>query len=599
MKATIRKSVRAKITMAAALAAIVSTIAVGGCGGDDDDKPAAAAPACTAGAKECLDPTLARVCPQDASGWLVQRCASDERCENGVCIADVAVTPCDRFAGTCVDGKTALRCRDNLQGYETVTCPNGTACQGAGLCAGACVVGTSTCTNSLRSVTTCVDGRGPSTTVCGPDEVCVTTSSPTAPVTTAACKASECHPTGCNQVCGNKLDPAADQTKFNSSCTATPEGYKWQITACVGYQTCSGGCGSTCSSACVPGTMRCSGDRLGTQTCGADGKWEAATTPCNASVTEAALFCMSRLDDPSKVVCGDPICAAGHRGTCEGGNLRACGNDGKLAAAAPCLAGSCVATSSTPVGGVQPGNCQAECRAGDERCQGSGYQTCGANGRWGNITQCPAAADGGISCRSYTNAQGRPAKLCNASCTPGTRRCTGAVVSTGTAAIQECDATGEWGAATNCTVGTCRNNFAGAVGAACVAECVPGETLCVGSPAAVGSIVVRDSFATCTAQGVAGTATACTAGQYCRKGRSGSAIVVAGNACIECVGGQVPGGNEIGQVDRRCADATGDAGNSTHILSCSDANTWTGPLTSCESAGRFCTNSGGAGVACF
>lgn len=600
MNANITNKVRAGITIAAGLA-LALTMAPG-CGGDDEKKAQAPPPACTPGAKECLDPSLARVCPPDGSGWLAQRCSAGARCENGDCIADVATRPCDRHSGSCVDAKSALRCRDNLQGYEAVQCPEGTTCQGAGLCVGACTVGASACTNSTRSLTTCLDGRGFTTTVCGPDEACVVTSIAGAPYATAACKPAECHPTGCTTTCGNKRDPNADQTKSNSSCVSTPDGYEWQVTTCVGYQTCTGGCGSTCGSSCVPGTMRCSADKLGMQTCGADGKWDANVTACNANVTDAALFCMSRTDDPSKVVCGDPVCATGHRGTCEGTSFRACGVDGRLAPAAPCAVGSCVAVASPAVGGVQPATCQVECRQGDERCVGSAFQTCGANGRWGNVTQCPAGADGGIICRGFTNPQGRPAKICNASCTPGTRRCAGAALSTGTAAIQECGANGEWGPAEDCAMGSCRSNFAGTVGAACVPECVPGETVCAGTQTVFphASIVVRDAFATCSPKGIPGTPTACGAGSYCRKTQSGATIVVGGNACLQCVGGQVAGGNETGLVDRRCVDATADAGAGTHFQTCSDGNVWAGgPLTSCEAVGRTCFSSGATGAVCF
>ena len=551
---------------------------------------------CTPAAKECVTPALARICPADGSDWAEIRCLAGEKCDAGECKPDPNAA-CKKGQGSCLNPTTALRCRDSLAGYEQITCPAATSCTGDGLCMGACVVGSSKCLPD-GSVATCADGKTYTPTACAAGQLCVSTAK--APMETAACKAAECTPApnlGCGAVCGNKTNTAADQTKFTSTCVETPAGYKWAATGCTAPTTCTpnsvacpGGAQASCRSDCAPGQMRCSPDRLGSQTCGADGKWAAAITNCNANPAAAALLCMPKPDDPLKVVCGDPICEAGAAGTCQGAQLRACGNDGKLGAAAACPAGTgtCVATGGA-IGGIPLGACQAQCTAGDERCSSTtGFQTC-VNGLWNTPQTCPAVA-GASSCLNYTSPLGRPAKICNAVCAPGTSECR--TVTAGNDSIRTCSATGTWSVDTACAVGTCQPNPGGGGGAACVAQCIPASLVCMGGNRAVAGTdrTGTDAVGTCTAAGkLPTTTTACGAGLECRKDVGGNTIVVGGNACLECVGSGVAGGNEIGQVDTRCANAGGTAGGNATTQLCGAANTWAGATTSCTAIAKTCT----------
>ncbi len=600
----------------AAVAVGAVTMTVNGCTGDtvtnvvakgDSGGPtmttADASPqvGCTVGAKECVSADVGRICPPDGR-WLSYPCADGSKCAGGECKIDPNAV-CTAGTGTCLSATSALRCRANLQGFEQVTCPTDTNCEGAGLCVGSCIVGSSVCLPG-GGVGTCADGKTYTATACTGGQLCVATGD--TPVPTAACKPADCSPlpAGCGAVCGNKVNAAADQTLAYSVCVETPAGYKWTAVTCTTPTTCApgssscsgGGSQASCMSECVPGTSRCSADKLGTQTCGTDGKWAAAIAACNPAAGATSYVCMTEPDNTSKVVCGDPVCAAGATGSCSGTGLRLCGNDGRLAAAAtPCALGVCVAAGPI-LGGVQGGSCQTECTAGDESCLGGSlFHTCAATGRWGAATACPAS-DGGLACVGYLSSLGRPAKLCAAECAPGTTRCLTSDGGTANDEIQSCSPTGVWGPATACTVGVCTTGSVSGAGAACVAQCVPNQPACTGGTVAISGTdrFGTTGFTTCSAKGsLSAVVTACTAPTACRRGLNGIAVSVAGNACVECVGSAVAGGNEQGQVDIRCSNSTGDAGGSADTQLCGANNTWSGATTDCGALGKTCSTTGG------
>jgi hypothetical protein len=301
---------------------------------------------------------------------------------------------------------------------------------------------------------------------------------------------------------------------------------------------------------------------------------------------------MPKPDDPTQAVCGDPLCAAGKTGTCSGANIRLCGNDGRVAAnATACATGVCVGQGN-PVGGLVPGQCQAECQPGDETCLGGAqFETCGSNGRWGTPQNC-SANDAGLQCVSYTTTVGRPAKICGAECGPGSRQCLTSDGGVNNDSIQTCNSSGLWDPPVACSIGVCTTNAVGNSGAACVAQCVPNQAVCTGDPVPIDGtdLTGSSSFATCTADGkLPALGTDCAGGTACRKGLNGIAISVSGDACIQCVGPNVAGGNERGQVDVRCSTNAGDdVGNEATQL-CAADNTWTGAVTACQ-ANTQCTN---------
>lgn len=544
---------------------------------------------CPANAKECVSDVLARTCPADGSSWLAVPCRAGEKCASGACAPDpnAACTPVE---DTCTSATTALRCRANRQGFEVVTCPAGTACSGPGLCAGACVVGSSACVG-LGAVATCADGNSFTTSGCAAGELCVTVSDNGANPR-AACKPAACTPRvdGCNTVCGNKTNAAADQTKAVSECVETPEGFKWIALTCPPPTTCdpagagcAGGRQAGCRSDCTPGEQRCVADRSGHQTCDANGKWGATITPCNPTATATGLVCMEKPDDPTKVVCGDPLCARGEAGTCTAdGKLRPCGPDGRVAAAAAattCTSGLCFATGDPPIGGLAPGRCIVQCAAGDERCVADGatsYQTC-ANGLWSE----PVACSGTTKCFDFRNAAGRPARVCG-ECIPATHDCVGD-------SIRTCSASGVWGAAAACALGRCVDVGRDSI---CLAECVPGATVCVGGPkTGVGRFAGTEASAACTANGLLpanpcpGGAGCCAGTTTCRKSATGVAT-----GCVECVGPNIVGGNERALVDSRCRALAGGPG-SEGTQACAATNTWPTAVAACG-AGTSCSVTG-------
>jgi hypothetical protein len=588
----------------AALAGSMAIVTSSGCDGSDS-KTGAPAPAavvdasavgCSPNAKECVSPRLARVCPGDGAGWLSVSCGLGEVCTDGDCKLDPTAA-CPAGAASCVDEATALRCKSDQKGYETVTCPAGTTCQGAGQCAGACVVGSSICLDT-GTVGTCADGKTYTATSCGVDQGCVKTAD--APTAQAACKAAACKPlaTGCRSVCGDATQPSANPTAAVSTCTETPDGWKWIVSPCATGLSCNPVghlCAGTnhaeeaaCQSECTPGSTRCSsaGNQTGVQTCGQDGKW-GANAPCAA--TDA---CFRSPDDPSHAMCADPICATpGATGACVTGGIKLCDANGRVSQTVTPCAGPCSAVASGTALAT-PGRCIAECNAGDERCISNGssqFQTCD-NGRWSAATQCATTDAGPGLCYSMLSASGRPAKVCGAECSPGQARCASSDGGSQDA-LQTCDATGHWGAPSECSIGVCETQ---GNRSACVAECIPNTTVCTGNQRAAAGTPYqgRDAFATCTAKGRIPTAgaTTCGAGLVCRT-VNGQALMVGATACIECVGSGIAGGNEDGLVDTRCSNDTGDAGGVVGAQTCSAANTWVGgDVAHCSALSKNCVS---------
>jgi hypothetical protein len=545
---------------------------------------------CTANTKECVSPTLARVCPADGAGWLAVSCPAGEVCANGSCAPDTNVkVACTPGAGSCTSTTSGVRCRADGQGYDAITCPAATTCTGSAQCAGACVVGESYCV-APGVLATCADGNTLAQTACGGADLCVPTGS--APVRTAACKPAQCRPdaNGCDFVCGDRVNAAADQTKSMSYCQATPAGYKWSVVACTSPQSCDptgGRCNgnqdsmAACRSACTPGDQRCTADASGYQTCDASGQWSATTTACTATATAQQLVCQPKPQSPGQVVCGDLLCARGYDGVCDAtGKIRLCDATGRVSAAATaCGSGTC-RSAGQPIAGLAPGKCQTDCVAGETECTAPGansYRTC-IGGVWSaTTTTCGAAT----SCFAYADPVGLRKTVCG-DCAPGTHQCQGA-------AIQTCSATGTWSASATCAVGLCKPASNG-LDAGCVAQCVPGASVCAGGAKAVPGIDyarATDSEGTCTANGLLPAApTACAAGTACRNSATGVAI-----GCVTCVGTNVVGGNEFGFTDSRCTDATGAfPGNPPDSATqvCGAANTWPVTATGCP-GGQQCS----------
>jgi hypothetical protein len=530
---------------------------------------------CPPNTKQCVDDTLARICPADGVSWLALPCEFGTVCQNGACVVDQATQPCDDSDNTCVSATQFLDCNSNGMGFTMKTCPASTTCS-EGQCAGSCVVGSSLCLD-INTVSVCNNGLTFTSTKCAAGETCAG----------GACQAATCQPGSCALVCGNKaVSGTSTDPGFISSCDVTALGHRWVTIACPSGKTCDptiacAGNDDPCVSECTAGAVRCNANGTGTQTCGANGKWGNVTL-CNGA---ASKVCVT--DANGQVLgCGDTICRNGGKGGCvqDGGisKLRACDATGNLAPAnmlTTCAIGVCAAVSNQVDNGsgLFPGQCSPECLPDDSRCVispgGASLQSCTAQGRWSVQTeQCEQDGGTNVVCREYEHLEsGRIRAICG-ECAPGQTRCA-------TAQLETCGADGHWGAPQTCVASHC-------VAGACVADCLPGKKVCAGA-AAGGTAPVSfgtTQESTCTADGRIGAPAACTAGTSCRKDKAGNA-----HGCVTCVGGQ----NEAGQTDTRC-----QPGNPVVEVCNPDSSGWGNPTTCMNGLVCFAPQSPTAGPTC-
>jgi hypothetical protein len=416
------------------------------------------------------------------------------------------------------------------------------------------------------------------------------------PFGVARCLGGACMPdaNGCDTVCGNKLDPKADQTKFISQCVPGANGFNWLVTGCLAPATCAPKAGSSCliagnnaacSTVCTPGAVRCSPDSTGTQICDPTGNW-GAITACDVGSSQTCFV----PNGATNAVCGDRLCAAGAQGTCvlDGGvtKFQPCGANGKLGTAAPCAQGVCVVDPSVtgPQLAPQPGMCQVECLSGDTRCiGGTAVNTCDSNGTWStSSTSCALDGGVGVQCFNSTSAAGRPLAVCGV-CQPGTHRCVNTAGTPDAGAfslpdIETCGSNAQWGGTTPCTVGQCV--AVSPTDAACLMECVPNVTLkCVGVASSIPGTPYSgtNQQELCDARGFFGANTFCAAGTACRTDSAGNSY-----GCVTCVSGK----NEAGLTDTRCANAAGTAAGTDAVQTCV-SGAWS-TLTQCTSVGLVC-----------
>ncbi|MDH5672708.1 MAG: hypothetical protein OEZ06_11200 [Myxococcales bacterium] len=525
--------------------------------------------ACVPGAKACASDRVEKVCDPDGTKWVENECLASEVCLGDECIPDPG-SSCDD-GSRCLDSKTAIRCLGEAQGFELVACDGDTWCEG-GRCRGAvCALGKScVAVNQIRD---CADGVNYADSQCGDGEVCRQLKDN-----------ASCEPRKCNvgtTVCGDPDDPAVDALKHYSQCvTGASSGVpEWVRGQCTGNLECDpvfAGTGNPCRQDCTPGAEMCASDNAtgiwdGFRVCQDDGTWGPVQS-CNSGA-DARLQCALEpnraADELPKHVCAEPVCAyvfndaAAGGGACDGAQLRACKADGTLGDAAACEIGVCQPlTTSVQADGRIPAACDSElsCVEGTSRCLSSiygttpVYQVCD-KGAWSPAFETCA---NDTLCRDYWDADGLNKTLCDAECGPGYRRCNGS------GELETCSADGSWGGATACSVGNCRET--GPTDAACVLDCVPNETLCAGSSVRASDNVSfgTDMELSCNADGTFGELTDCAAGTTCRTTATGFVL-----GCIECVGADAPGGNDIGLIDSRC-----DPGTPAQIQECGAGNSW-------------------------
>ena len=541
--------------------------------------------ACKPNTQDCVNDSLARVCPSDGSGWLAVQCAFGEICQAGNCVFDQQGTSCLPSDSFCTGDTTALVCNDNGVGFMMLTCPANTNCVGTGQCAGNCLVGQSMCLDA-NTVAVCADGQTFTSAACPSGQLCASDGNGG-----GSCLPNTCTPdtvNGCNAACGNKVaDPASTDPGFVSFCEETPQGWRWQATNCLAPAACDPqgfdcdtgpGAQAGCDTQCTPGSTVCSPSGTGVQTCDPTTGKLAAPVACNAALGQVCI----QLNITGAAMCGDPICGFAP-GACTDTGFRACDGNGKLSpSSAPCTTGRCIPSGQT-ANGLQAGQCGVDCQTSDAQCvpdlanPGSNlpaFQSC-VNGVWGPPTQC-AVASGCFNFFTDPPAS-RPRAVCG-DCAPGTHQCTdgaGTVQPEGSSDfVQACDATGHFsGTPTHCVATHC--DFSDPLfDDACVANCVPGKVTCGTTPAtspAPLNFGTRD-FSTCTVDGNFGTPSNCATGRSCRSNSAGVSL-----GCLVCV----PADNETGQTDTRCSTFPGGtAPGTTAVQTCNATGTaWLAPVS--------------------
>ena len=496
---------------------------------------------CAPGAKECIDNRLARVCTPDGTEWVVEACTAGEICTNGECGPNTN-TGCVPYSGACVNGAAAV-CKADGTGYTITACPGASLCMGAGVCQGeACAVGTRCSSNG--NLRTCADGTGAVETPCPQGQSCI---DPDPTHGAAACKTNQC--TAGQKVCGNKLDSAADQTKYYSECLLTPGGYQWAVTKCDGYLTC--GTGVVCTSTCVPGKTQCVTVLGGTgvSTCGANGAWgvpvSCGSQTCGTNATTGVA------------ACADPGCETGQKGVCSSpGMVRLCTN-GTLGPeqALNCTTGVCTA-----------GECKPQCVDGQTKCLTlatgeTGVITC-ASSRW------PTTTLGELCYSPYTGANrtcyavsSTWAVCADPECASGQHG-----VCTTDGKLRECidGKLADAGAAVDCPAGQICS------GTACVAaSCLAGETICAGSP-------IYNGYRTCQGGLFSTQVTFCPSAGDAGPGLQSCVDTVDANSQRKAVCGL-----ECTPGSRKCETIVEDGGISVAKLhTCDSTGKW-GPATTC------------------
>ena len=545
--------------------------------------------ACVPGTKQCASDLVEKVCDPDGTAWIQQPCMANEVCVDTECTADPA-SSCDD-GNQCLDNTHAIRCLGKDQGFSIEECQNGTYCLG-GVCRGSvCAIG-STCAGP-NQVRECVDGESFVDTQCAANEVCEQRPDSD----TAACVPIECKLN--TTVCGDPRDPSVDTTQFFTTCTTSnvTGNPAWATGECTGLTTCDPtvlGGGTTvqspCRQDCTPGAQRCvgvggtstgTGVVSGIQTCGDDGTWMPAEN-CNEGTNTYLQCALTMSSDPGELptaICAEPVCAAVFNynnanmdpltdleGACtDSGELRRCKPDGTLAAATACDNYVCEPGTGMTSDGYTPGLCPKTpvCDDGDERCVWDSttptpyYQTC-VNGFWSN--ELKTCANDGLCYPAKTDGTG---KLCGAECTPGSHRCD--PTDADGKSIQTCNNKGKLGAAEQCDKGMC--GFSSTYNdAVCMLDCVPRDQVCLGTTVLSADYTHygTNMTATCGSDGLLNTATSCDPGTTCRKSSTGIVL-----GCVECVGTDVPGGNESGINDTVCDDV-----DNGRILECGADNTF-------------------------
>jgi hypothetical protein len=407
-------------------------------------------PACSAGAKDCVTDSLARICMSDGSGWVTEPCAAGS-CKDGAC-QDV----CKSGDAQCADDRVALVCAGAPVAWVAVPCRANEKCD-AGACkldpsAVACTAGKKDCATDAIARVCAKDGSEWEHTACAPGFKC----------DLGECKfdgIAACAP-GTGTCVNGTPYRCRDGTGYDS--TPCPSG-----TTCVGAGLCQG-------AVCTIGTARCLAGGAFVESC-PDGSG-LVQTPCAKG--ELCIDATSVSLPGFVSTCKSAACTPGQL---------ACGNPSDPTVDPTKAFSACIATASgytwqkTTCGAFStcsptaPG-CTTTCRPGETTCTSDGkfVMTCGADGKYALTTltacatgkQCVTTTTGKVACGDAACAAG-VAGACTADGKVLACDATGALATTGTA----------------CSNGTCSAGK-------CVVQCQSGQTSCKTMPDGTSGLVM-------------------------------------------------------------------------------------------------------------
>jgi hypothetical protein len=524
-------------------------------------------PACSAGARDCVTDSLARICMADGSGWVTESCAGGT-CKDGVC-----QVPCKAGEAQCADDRVALVCSGTPAAWVAVSCRATEKCD-AGACkldpaALACTPGKKDCATDGIARVCAKDGSEWEHSACAPGY---------------KCDLGDC-----------KFDGAAACTPGTGTCAnGTPyrcrDGTGYDSTPCPSGTTCAGA-GLCQGAVCTVGTARCMSGGTFVESC-PDGSG-LVQTPCakgelcvDATAVSVAGFVST---------CRPAACTPGQT---------ACGNPSDASVDPTKAFSTCVATASgfawqkTSCGtyatcsSTAPG-CTTQCRPGETTCSADGKYvvTCGPDGKYAltALTACTT----GKQCVTTTSGK---AACGDAACAAGVA---GACTADGK--VLACDAAGSLAtSATACTNGTCSAGK-------CAVQCQSGQTACKTMPDGTSGIVMCSN-------GVWGTtpstvcATAIDATKACVQVNVGTAkcgdalcksatgscnaagkfrpcvdgALVDDAAAVDCAAGQICLGNAC--VSSACQTGESMCVAGSEYRSCTGGK-WSATVTACPAAG--------------
>ena len=277
----------------------------------------------------CVPNTVSgcKVCKSDGSAWVDtdSKCASGQKCQNGVCVAICTPTCTTSGAKQCSGTASYQICALSggcLKWGAATACPTGQTCSGTGVCKTRCTP--KTCSSLGYTCGTASDGCGKTLNcgTCASGKVCVSGKclicTPNSVSGCKVCKSdgsawvdtdSKCASgQKCqNGVCVAKYECTPYQINGCAYCAADGSGWLDDNSKCDNGKKCSfGKCVTSCTNECTTsGAKQCSGNGVQTCTMPSDClKWSSAVAcPTGQTCSGAGVCAVSCASDSNSTFC--------------------------------------------------------------------------------------------------------------------------------------------------------------------------------------------------------------------------------------------------------------------------------------------------------